>query len=55
MLYHALSFMLVGVIAAGLHLASGSRVAVQIAWVLFLIGIVLAAIHVMWGRPARVR
>ena len=37
-----------------LNLAGVSAVAVQISWVLFLIGIVLVAIHVVTGRSARV-
>jgi uncharacterized membrane protein YtjA (UPF0391 family) len=54
MLYYALVFLLVGVIAGALNLAGVSAVAVQISWVLFLIGIVLVAIHVITGRSARV-
>jgi uncharacterized membrane protein YtjA (UPF0391 family) len=53
MLYYALLFLVVGVIAGGLHLAGVAAVAVQISWVLFLIGIVLVAIHVITGRTAR--
>ncbi len=41
-------------IAGALNLAGVSAVAVQISWVLFLIGIVLVAIHVITGRSARV-
>jgi len=54
MLYYALVFLIVGLIAGALHLAGISTVAVQISWVLFLIGVVLVAIHVVTGRPARV-
>jgi uncharacterized membrane protein YtjA (UPF0391 family) len=57
MLYYALVFLVflvVGVIAAALNLAGVSAVAVQIPWILFLIGIVLVAIHVVTGRTARV-
>jgi uncharacterized membrane protein YtjA (UPF0391 family) len=54
MLYYALVFLVVGVIAGALNLAGVSAVAVQISWVLFLIGIVLVAIHVITGRSARV-
>jgi uncharacterized membrane protein YtjA (UPF0391 family) len=54
MLYYALMFLVVGVIAGALHLAGVAGVAVQISWVLFLIGIVLVAIHVITGRTARV-
>ena len=44
----------VGVTAGVLHLAGVAAVVVQISWVLFLIGIVLVAIHVVMGRTARV-
>jgi uncharacterized membrane protein YtjA (UPF0391 family) len=54
MLYYALVFLIVGLIAGALHLAGLSAVAVQISWVLFLIGVVLVAIHVVTGRTARV-
>ena len=54
MLYYALVFLVVGVIAGALNLAGVSAVAVQISWVLFLIGIVLVAIHLVTGRTARV-
>ncbi len=53
MLYYALVFLVVGVIAGALNLAGVSAVAVQISWVLFLVGIVLVAIHVITGRSAR--
>jgi uncharacterized membrane protein YtjA (UPF0391 family) len=54
MLYYALLFLVVGVIAGALNMAGVAAVAVQISWVLFLIGIVLVAIHVIMGRSARV-
>jgi uncharacterized membrane protein YtjA (UPF0391 family) len=54
MLYYALMFLVVGVIAGALHLAGVAAIAVQISWILFLIGIVLVAIHVIMGRSARV-
>jgi uncharacterized membrane protein YtjA (UPF0391 family) len=54
MLYYALVFLIVGLVAGALHLAGLSAVAVQISWVLFLIGVVLVAIHVVTGRTARV-
>jgi uncharacterized membrane protein YtjA (UPF0391 family) len=54
MLHYALVFLVVGVIAGTLNLAGVSTVAVQISWILFLIGIVLVAIHVVTGRTARV-
>ncbi len=54
MLYYAFVFLVVGVIAGALNLAGVSAGAVQISWVLFLIGIVLVAIHLVTGRTARV-
>ena len=39
MLYSALMFLVVGLIAGALNLAGVSTVAVQISWILFLIGI----------------
>jgi uncharacterized membrane protein YtjA (UPF0391 family) len=54
MLYYALVFLVVGLIAGALNLVGVSAVAVQISWILFLIGIVLIAIHVITGRTARV-
>ena len=54
MLYYALMFLVVGLIGGALNLAGVSTVAVQISWILFLIGIVLVAIHVFTGRTARV-
>ena len=54
MLYYALVFLVVGVIAGALNLAGVSAVAVKISWVLFLVGIVLVAIHVITGCSARV-
>ena len=54
MLYYALVFLVVGLIAGALNLAGVSTVAVEISWILFLIGIVLVAIHVFTGRAARV-
>ena len=53
MLYYALVFLIVGLVAGALNLAGVAAVAVQISWVLFVIGIVLVAIHVVTGRTAR--
>ena len=52
MLYSALMFLVLGLIAGALNLAGVSTV-VQIYWILFLIGL-LVAIHVFTGRTARV-
>jgi uncharacterized membrane protein YtjA (UPF0391 family) len=54
MLYYAFVFLVVGLIAGALNLAGVSAVAVQVSWVLFLIGMVLVAIHLVTGRTARV-
>jgi uncharacterized membrane protein YtjA (UPF0391 family) len=53
MLYYALIFMVVGVIAGALNLAGVSAVAVQISWILFLVGVVLLGIHLVTGRSVR--
>ena len=50
MLYYALVFLVVGVIAGALGLAGVAVIAGQISWVLFLIGIVLLVIHLVTGR-----
>ncbi|HEV8243632.1 MAG TPA: DUF1328 domain-containing protein [Nitrospirales bacterium] len=52
MLYYALAFLVVGLIAGALGLAGVAAVATQISWILFLIGIVLLVIHLVTGRPA---
>jgi uncharacterized membrane protein YtjA (UPF0391 family) len=52
MLYYALMFLVVGLIAGALNLAGVSSVAVQISWILSLIGIVLVAIHLVSKRSA---
>ena len=54
MLYYALMFLVVGVIAGALNLAGVAAVAVQISWILFLIGIVLLVIHLFTNRSVRV-
>ena len=53
MLYYALMFLVVGVIAGALNLAGVAAMAVQISWILFLIGIVLLAIHLFTNRSVR--
>jgi len=50
MLYWALAFLVVALIAGTLGLAGIAAVASQIAWVLFLIGVVLLAIHLIRGH-----
>jgi len=50
MLYYALVFLVVGLIAGVLGIYNVAAVASQIAWVLFLIGIVLLFVHLVSGR-----
>ena len=54
MLHYALVFLVVGLIAGALGLGGVAAVAGQIAWVLFLVALVLIVIHVASGRRARV-
>ena len=54
MLYYALLFLVVGLIAGALNLAGVSALAVQISWILFVIGVVLLVIHLVTGRSTRV-
>lgn len=58
MLYSALSFLLVGLIAVGLGLAGVVAVPARISWAIFLIGAALLAIQVVMlatVRTVRVR
>lgn len=50
MLYYALMFLVVGLIAGALGLFGVAAIASQIAWILFLIGVVLLIIHLVSGR-----
>jgi len=52
MLYYALMFLVVGLIAGALGLFGIAAIASQIAWVLFLIGVVLIVVHMIGGRRA---
>jgi uncharacterized membrane protein YtjA (UPF0391 family) len=52
MLYYALMFLVVGLIAGALGLFGIAAIAGQIAWVLFLIGVILIVVHVISGRRA---
>ena len=54
MLYFALMFLVIGLIAGALNLAGVSAIAVQISWILFVIGIILVVIHLITGRSTRV-
>jgi uncharacterized membrane protein YtjA (UPF0391 family) len=53
MLYTALVFLLVGLIAGALGLAGIAAIAAKIAWILFLVGIVLLIIHLIGGPRGR--
>lgn len=50
MLYYSLVFLIVGLIAGALGIYGVAAIASQIAWVLFLIGIVLLLVHLVSGR-----
>ena len=50
MLYYALVFLILGLVASALGAYGVAAVASQIAWVLFVIGIVLVIAHVISGH-----
>jgi uncharacterized membrane protein YtjA (UPF0391 family) len=50
MLYYALVFLIVGLVAGALGLFGVAAIASQIAWLLFLVGIVLLVVHLVTGR-----
>ena len=50
MLYYALVFLIVGLVAGALGLFGVAAVASQIAWLLFLVGIILLVVHLVTGR-----
>jgi len=52
MLYYALMFLIVGLVAGALGLFGIAAIAGQIAWVLFLIGVILIVVHLISGRRA---
>jgi uncharacterized membrane protein YtjA (UPF0391 family) len=52
MLYYALMFLVVGLIAGALGLFGIAAIAGQIAWVLFLVGVILVVVHMVSGRRA---
>ena len=54
MLYDALVFLVVGLIAGALNLAGVAAIAAQISWILFVIGMVLIVIHLVTGHRTRV-
>ena len=52
MLHYALMFLVVGLIAGALGLFGVAAVASRISWMLFLIGMVLVAVHLISDRRA---
>jgi len=50
MLYYALVFLVLGLVASLLGAYGVAAVASQIAWVLFVVGIVLLVVHLISGR-----
>ena len=50
MLYYALMFLVVGLIAGVLGATGVAAIASQIAWILFVVGIILMVIHLASGR-----
>ena len=49
MLYYALVFLVLGLVASLLGASGVAAIASQIAWVLFVIGIVLLIVHLISG------
>jgi uncharacterized membrane protein YtjA (UPF0391 family) len=49
-LYYALVFLIVGLVAGVLGATGVAAIASQIAWILFIIGIILLVIHLATGR-----
>jgi uncharacterized membrane protein YtjA (UPF0391 family) len=54
MLYYALVFLVLGLVAGALGVSGVAAVASQIAWVLFVVGIILMLIHFATGRRSPV-
>jgi uncharacterized membrane protein YtjA (UPF0391 family) len=54
MLYYALVFLVVGLLAGALGAFGVAAMATQIAWILFVIGVVLIVVHLVTGRGDRV-
>ena len=50
MLYYALVFLVDGLIAGILGATGVAAIASQIAWILFIIGIILLVVHLATGR-----
>jgi uncharacterized membrane protein YtjA (UPF0391 family) len=54
MLYYALVFLVVGLLAGALGAFGVAAMATQIAWILFVIGVILIVVHLATGRGDRV-
>ncbi|TLY41631.1 MAG: DUF1328 domain-containing protein [Nitrospirae bacterium] len=54
MLYSALVFLLVGLIAVALGLAGVAVIPTQVSWAVFLIGVALLVTQLVTGRRTRV-
>ncbi|MBK1724233.1 DUF1328 domain-containing protein [Thiocystis violacea] len=54
MMQWALVFLIVGIVAGAFGASGVAGVATQIAWILFVVGLVLAAIFFIRGRGSRV-
>lgn len=50
MLYYALVFLIVGLVAGILGATGVAVIASKIAWILFVVGIVLLVVHLATGR-----
>lgn len=50
MLYYALVFLVVGLIAGVLGATGVAAIASQIAWILFIVGVILLVVHLATGR-----
>ena len=53
MLYYALMFLLVGLVAGALGLFGVAAIAGQISWLLFLVGVVILIVHLVLGTDTR--
>ena len=55
MLYYALAFLIVGLVAGALGWFGIAAIAGQISWVLFLVALVFLVIHLASGRRMPIR
>jgi len=49
-LYYALVFLVLGLVAGALGVSGVAAISSQIAWVLFVVGLVLMVVHFITGR-----